>query len=412
MKKLWLFLSLLICSILVAGCNFTNNKILDWDWMINEADESEINVEDLYWIWILHWFDGGLLLISENKINAVFCNSFEIDNWKIEWNTLKFDKMTKEGSLICTWDRIYLTNYEEVFDISNAHIELLEGKDKLTITTPKTDYFIFNKVDVDNGSKNEPEIVEKPEIINLKDLPKCESIDIDENIEIINIDDVAKNCRYQEWTAWSFAWWGCGWLMTPLAITKNAIWYDVWWVGDSDYTKGICYTDDYGSMLVEPKVSQESFVSFLEKYNFREKHLIRYASQKTTEDAFRNACGNYFCDDEELCSQFRRPSRWENENHYYVYGIRNDWGDEVLVVDDNIYNIWKYEYIFSEYSRPNPVKEWRRVVYWLSWDKLIVKKYVDWEIIPPYTKDNYFSYDFETPTTTTKFKIKTCEIDL
>ncbi|MBO4516789.1 hypothetical protein J5751_05170 [bacterium] len=74
----------------------------------------------------------------------------------------------------------------------------MEGKDKLTITTPKTDYFIFNKVDVDNESKNEPEIVEKPEIINLKDLPKCESIDIDENIEIINIDDVAKNCTYQE----------------------------------------------------------------------------------------------------------------------------------------------------------------------------------------------------------------------
>ena len=39
MKKLWLFLSLLICSILFAGCHFKDNKIMDWDWMINEVDE-------------------------------------------------------------------------------------------------------------------------------------------------------------------------------------------------------------------------------------------------------------------------------------------------------------------------------------------------------------------------------------
>ena len=43
MKKLWLFLSLLICGTLVAGCNFSNNKVLDWDWMINEVDEPVIN---------------------------------------------------------------------------------------------------------------------------------------------------------------------------------------------------------------------------------------------------------------------------------------------------------------------------------------------------------------------------------
>lgn len=39
MKKIWLFLSLLICSTLVAGCF----KILDWDWMVNEVDEPIIN---------------------------------------------------------------------------------------------------------------------------------------------------------------------------------------------------------------------------------------------------------------------------------------------------------------------------------------------------------------------------------
>ena len=43
MKKLWLFLSLLICSTLVAGCNFKDNKIMDWDWMVNEANEPETN---------------------------------------------------------------------------------------------------------------------------------------------------------------------------------------------------------------------------------------------------------------------------------------------------------------------------------------------------------------------------------
>ena len=43
MKNFWLFLSLLICSILFAGCHFKDNKIMDWDWMINEVDEPVIN---------------------------------------------------------------------------------------------------------------------------------------------------------------------------------------------------------------------------------------------------------------------------------------------------------------------------------------------------------------------------------
>ena len=38
MKKLWLFLSLIICGISLTWCF----KILDWDWMVNEVDEPEI----------------------------------------------------------------------------------------------------------------------------------------------------------------------------------------------------------------------------------------------------------------------------------------------------------------------------------------------------------------------------------
>ena len=52
------------------------------------------------------------------------------------------------------------------------------------------------------------------------------------------------------------------------------------------------------------------------------------------------------------------------------------------------------------------------VVYWLDWDKLIVKRYVDWELISPYTLENFNSYNFDEKKTTTKFKVKTCEIPL
>jgi len=56
MKKLWLFLSLLICSILIAGCNFTNNKILDWDWMINPQRQPTYEILEWTWyMWCIWW---------------------------------------------------------------------------------------------------------------------------------------------------------------------------------------------------------------------------------------------------------------------------------------------------------------------------------------------------------------------
>jgi len=44
MKKLWLFLSLLTCSISLTWCF----KILDWDWMVNEVNEPK-NCDNYTW---------------------------------------------------------------------------------------------------------------------------------------------------------------------------------------------------------------------------------------------------------------------------------------------------------------------------------------------------------------------------
>jgi len=116
MKKIWLFLSLLICSTLVAGCF----KILDWDWMVNEVDELIINepivnepeildevepveepelseIEKLKqsFTWtIIDWTNLGTVEITQD--DTLYFNDkfwFAVILWK-EWNWWKIEAKT------------------------------------------------------------------------------------------------------------------------------------------------------------------------------------------------------------------------------------------------------------------------------------------------------------------------------
>ena len=259
----------------------------------------------------------------------------------------------------------------------------------------------------DNENKIEEPI---EETIN-ENIPLCNDIDIDWNTEIINIDDIVENCTYEEWTAYSWNWGWCWWLTPHLYITKDIIWYfDI--VADEDHP--IICKSPRAWIIKSLSGDFEDLATFWYKHGISKKALIDTLEARTDEEVFRNECWYYFCNGD-ICEQFYRPSYWENENHYYIYWYRypiNGPYETVLLVDDKLYMLWQSENMFNEDRRPNPVKQWRWVVYWLDWDKLIVKRYVDWELIPPYTLENFNSYNFDEPTTTTKFKVKTCEIPL
>ena len=242
-------------------------------------------------------------------------------------------------------------------------------------------------------------------------IPLCNDIDLNRNTEYTYIDNVVENCTYEEWTAYSYNWWWCWWVMPHLYITKDRIWYfDI--VADDEHP--IICNSPRAWIIKSLSGDFEDLATFWYKHGISKKALINTLEARTDEEVFRNWCWYYFCNGD-ICEQFYRPSYWENENHYYIYWYRhpkNGPYETVLLVDDKLYMLGQSENMFDEDSRPNPIKQWKWVVYWLDWDKLIVKRYVDWELIPPYTLENYSSYSFDEPTTTTKFKIKTCEISL
>lgn len=259
----------------------------------------------------------------------------------------------------------------------------------------------------DNENKTEEPI---EETIN-ENIPLCNDIDLNRNTKYTYIDNVVENCTYEEWTAYSWNWGWCWWVMPQLYITKDTIWYfDI--VADDDHP--IICKSPRAWIIKSLSGDFEDLATFWYKHWISKKALIDTLEARTDEEVFRNGCWYYFCNGD-ICEQFYRPSYWENDNHYYIYWYRypiNGPYETVLLVDDKLYMLWQSENMFNEDHRPNPVKQWRWVVYWLDWDKLIVKRYVDWELIPPYTLENFNSYSFPEKTTTTKFKVKTCEIPL
>ena len=250
---------------------------------------------------------------------------------------------------------------------------------------------------------------ESEEVIeNNEDIVSCNDIDIDWNAEIINIDDVVENCTYEEWTAYSRNDWWCWWVMPHLYITKDIIWY-------FDTVDNSARCKSSRAWIIKSLSGDfEDLATFWYKHLISKKALIDTLEARTEEEVFQNGCWFYFCNGD-ICNQFYRPSYWENEYHYYIYWYRYPKEfpyETVVLVDDKLYNIWRNETMFDDSYWPNPMKQWKWVVYWLDWDKLIVKRYVDWELISPYTLENFNSYNFDEKKTTTKFKVKTCEIPL
>ena len=457
MKKIWLLTTLLVCGLLLSGCNnsctddclpddwentdqiqcsdvydpicwedwkvysnwcYLNVAGVHWDetlWVKNN-ECFKITKESLYWEYILTRYNDNnnvrdnhniKLSISSNWIFAKFCNDLWASNFDLSWNVLSVEEQA-QTEIACEWENWeWLMKAENEFNLNDARVSISE--DNLTISTSKWAQYQFQRNDQDQNWNTAEESEESIE--NNEDVALCNDIDIDWNTEIINIDDVVENCTYEEWTAYSWNDWWCWWVMPHLYITKDIIWYfDI--VADEDHP--IICKSPRAWIIKSLSGDFEDLATFWYKRGISKKSLIDVLEARTEEEVFQNGCWFYFCNGD-ICNQFYRPSYWENEHHYYIYWYRYPkefpYGTVVLV-DDKLYNIWSNETMFDDSYWPNPIKQWKWIVYWLDWDKLIVKRYVDWELIPPYTLENFNSYNFDEPTTTTKFKVKTCEIPL
>lgn len=191
MKKIWLLTTLLIGSLLLAGCNKTctddclpedwekNNQIqcgnvydpICWeDWKVysnwcylNVAgahwDETlwvkndecfKITKESLYWKYILTRYNDNHnvrdnhnieLNISADWIFAKFCNHLGTSNYSLSWNILTVEEMS-QTEMACEWENWeWLMNAESEFNLNDARVTLSE--DNLTISTSRWAQYQF-----------------------------------------------------------------------------------------------------------------------------------------------------------------------------------------------------------------------------------------------------------------------------
>lgn len=198
MKRFWLLTTLLIGGLLLTGCNKTveNPEITDYCEWEECKDSYSWNIEDLYWDYILVWFNKeatnipATLTITEDLIWAKFCNDMWSDNYSIEGNTIHVNNMV-QNLMACDSEK--LMEYESKFDLSNAKISLVERS--LRFTTSNWDIYDFFKSDAQIPSFEELEDV----------VATCHVEDMG------GYDyDVLKNqyiLPYKDWYIWYGFWW-------------------------------------------------------------------------------------------------------------------------------------------------------------------------------------------------------------
>ena len=192
MKKIWLLSTLLIGSLLLAGCNKTveNNEIIDnqiqcgdiydpicWDdWKVypnwcflNVAgahwDETlwvknnecfKITKESLYWKYLLTRLNDNHNVIDNHNIElnittdwifAKFCNHLWTSNYSLSWNILTVEEMA-QTEMACEWENWkWLMNAENEFNLNDARVSISENQ--LIISTSIWAQYEFQRINDD-----------------------------------------------------------------------------------------------------------------------------------------------------------------------------------------------------------------------------------------------------------------------
>ena len=336
MKKLWLLITLLIGSLLLTGCNKTveNPEITDYCEWVECKDSYPWNIEDLYWDYVLVWFNKEVtnipatLTITKDFIWAKFCNDMWSDDYSIEGNTIHVNNIS-QTEMLCESEK--LMEYESKFDLSNAKISLVERN--LRLTTPNWDIYDFFK-------NNEESIIE-PEILD------------------------------EEWTIDIPLDW--------LVYRNDEYWFQV------KFWKERGGGEIYESYIVYNKVNNHNFndwgwvknpmILFTVSSPWRPTFELIADIIVYTYDEYEQARQNQMDPECLMCSleEFDNAIIWKNNKYYFLLWRSNRSDDELKImfpslecreeIDDNIYshNYWG-AYIYCdwiEYINWEPKKTWK-----------------------------------------------------
>ena len=249
-----------------------------------------------------------------------------------------------------------------------------------------------------------------PERIDDPNIPNCEPLDLKpiKPQEIINIDDVVQNCKYE---TGHILYSDIGaWSNFPVII-------DLWkWnitTQDSSIKDEPPLCEYWEEKYYPLKENESDIINFIKKYKIQENPYFNSINLHGELD--ERSVHRYFnCKESKLCKKLIDISYGANEKHYF---FRISEQEEYLMIDNKkVYTVWNFIHNESDNVETNIITESPRVVNKLQWDKLIVNKYTNGQIVKKYKSnpelvDKDFKRTGDNPVIWT-FQIKTCQIPL
>ena len=249
-----------------------------------------------------------------------------------------------------------------------------------------------------------------PERIDDPNIPNCEPLDLKpiKPQEIINIDDVVQNCKYE---TGHILYSDIGaWSNFPVII-------DLWkWnitTQDSSIKDEPPLCEYWEEKYYPLKENESDIINFIKKYKIQENPYFNSINLHGELD--ERSVHRYFnCKESRLCKKLIDISYGANEKHYF---FRISEQEEYLMIDNKkVYTVWNFIHNESDNVETNIITESPRVANKLQWDKLIVNKYTNGQIVKKYRSnpelvDKDFKRTGDNPVIWT-FQIKTCQIPL
>ena len=249
-----------------------------------------------------------------------------------------------------------------------------------------------------------------PERIDDPNIPNCEPLDLKpiKPEEIINIDDVVQNCKYETGHI----------LYSDIGVWSNfPVIIDLWkWnitTQDSSIKDEPPLCEYWEEKYYPLKENESAIIKFIKKYKIQENPYFNSINLHGELD--ERSVHQYFnCKESRLCKKLIDISYGANEKHHF---FRVDTQGEYLIVDNKkIYAVWNFVDNESDNADTDIRIESPRVANKLQWDNLIVNKYTNGKLLEKYKSnpdliDRDFKRTGDNPVIWT-FQIKTCQIPL
>ena len=249
-----------------------------------------------------------------------------------------------------------------------------------------------------------------PERIDDPNIPNCEPLDLKpiKPEEIINIDDVVQNCKYE---TGHILYSDIGaWSNFPVII-------DLWkWnitTQDSSIKDEPPLCEYWEEKYYPLKENESDIINFIKKYKIQENPYFNSINLHGELDE-RSVYRYFNCKESKLCKKLIDISYGANEKHYF---FRISEQEEYLMIDNKkVYTVWNFIHNESGNADTDIRIESPRVVNKLQWDNLIVNKYTNGKLLERYKSnpelvDKDFKRTGDNPVIWT-FQIKTCQIPL